>query len=82
MLFCIILFNLGFSVFCTGQFVKQLFITEICNLYKYLKMKKMKMVEKEWPRTHRAFFHFDVFSAQWSYAVIRKQTVSLSWFIS
>ena len=28
-----ILFNLGFSVFCTGQFVKQLFITELCNLY-------------------------------------------------
>ena len=45
-----ILFNLGFSVFCTGQFVKQLFITEICSLYKYL---KMKMNENEWKDSSR-----------------------------
>ena len=40
--YIIILFNLGFSGFCTGQFVKQSSITEICNLFKYLKMQNEK----------------------------------------
>ena len=50
MLFCTLYYgSLQFRLFCfcTGQFVKQLFTTEICNLYEYLKTKMNEKINTD-----------------------------------